>query len=86
MSSEQLVIGGALAEQLMLFTTELHNGHTRLKDKLDSLIWSQNRPYGRRSYSTKWGYQMLMTIEVPVYATSTSRKWKDCGLGSRAVS
>ena len=47
MSAEQLIIGGALAEQWMLFTIELHNGHTHLKAKPDSLIWSQNRPYGR---------------------------------------
>ena len=47
MSDEKLVIGGALVEQWMMFSTKLHNGHTRLKAKPDSLIWSQNRPYGR---------------------------------------
>lgn len=58
MSSEQLELSGDQANRWTLFISELCNGHIKLKDEPNCLIWNQNKVGG--FYSAKLEYEVLM--------------------------
>jgi hypothetical protein len=60
MSSDQIGLGDDMDSQWNVFTAKLCNGHTRIKEEIDCLIWNQNKVGGY--YTIKLGYEVMMAL------------------------